>query len=107
MQHVRIDRIERFTGAVIAFRYAVNAPEIAVFSMALASEIAEKAPVAVAGSKRMINYARDHSIADGLDYIATWQAGMFAPPHMMESFAAKAQKRDPVFPDLAPLKKKM
>jgi hypothetical protein len=25
----------------------------------------------------------------------------------MEAFAAKAQKRDPVFPDLAPLKKKM
>jgi len=75
--------------------------------MALAAEIAQKAPVAVAGSKRMINYARDHSIADGLDHIATWQAGMFAPPHMMESFAAKAQKRDPVFPDLLPLRKKM
>lgn len=75
--------------------------------MELAAEIASKAPVAVAGSKRMINYARDHSIADGLDYIATWQAGMFSPPHMMEAFAAKAQKRDPVFPDLAPLKKKM
>src|SRR5690606_20439260 len=73
----------------------------------LAREIAEKAPVAVAGSKRMINYARDHSIADGLDYIATWQAGMFAPPHMMEAFAAKAQKRKPVFPDLAPKRKKM
>jgi enoyl-CoA hydratase len=75
--------------------------------MELAAEIATKAPVAVAGSKRMINYARDHSIADGLDYIATWQAGMFAPPHMMEAFAAKAQKRKPEFPDLAPLKKKM
>jgi enoyl-CoA hydratase len=75
--------------------------------MELAAEIATKAPVAVAGSKRMINYARDHSIADGLDYIATWQAGMFAPPHMMEAFAAKAQKRDPNFADLAPLKKKM
>ncbi len=73
----------------------------------LAREIAAKAPVAVAGSKRMINYARDHSIADGLDYIATWQAGMFSPPHMAEAFAAKAQKRDPNFPDLAPLKKKM
>jgi enoyl-CoA hydratase len=73
----------------------------------LAREIAAKAPVAVAGSKRMINYARDHSIADGLDYIATWQAGMFSPPHMMEAFAAKAQKRDPTFPDLAPLRKKM
>lgn len=75
--------------------------------MELAAEIAAKAPVAVAGSKRMINYARDHSIADGLDYIATWQAGMFAPPHMLEAFAAKAQKRDPAFPDLAPMKKKM
>ncbi len=75
--------------------------------MALAREIATKAPVAVAGSKRMINHARDHSIADGLDYIATWQAGMFSPPHMMEAFAAKAQKRDPDFPDLAPLRKEM
>jgi enoyl-CoA hydratase len=75
--------------------------------MELASEIASKAPVAVAGSKRMINYARDHSIADGLDYIATWQAGMFSPPHMMEAFAAKAQKREPAFSDLAPLRKKM
>ena len=75
--------------------------------MELAGEIAAKAPLAVAGSKRMINYARDHSIADGLDYIATWQAGMFAPPHMMEAFAAKAQKRTPAFPDLVALRKKM
>jgi enoyl-CoA hydratase len=76
-------------------------------AMELAAEIALKAPVAVAGSKRMINYARDHSTADGLDYIATWQAGMFAPPHMMEAFAAKAQKRNPEFPDLLPVRKKM
>ena len=75
--------------------------------MALAGEIAEKSPLAVAGSKRMINYARDHSIADGLDYIATWQAGMFAPPHMMEAFAAKAEKRAPNYPDLHPLLKRM
>ncbi|MDX2277768.1 MAG: crotonase/enoyl-CoA hydratase family protein [Hyphomonadaceae bacterium] len=75
--------------------------------MELAAEIAQKSPVAVAGSKRMINYARDHSTADALDYIATWQAGMFAPPHMMEAFGAKAQKRAPNFPDLSPLKKKM
>jgi enoyl-CoA hydratase len=81
--------------------------EMMSYVMELAAEIAEKAPVAVTGSKRMINYARDHSIADGLDYIATWQAGMFAPPHMMEAFAAKAQKRAPEFPDLLPRRKKM
>ena len=76
-------------------------------ALATAREIAEKSPLAVAGSKVMINYARDHSIADGLDYIATWQTGMFSGPHMAEAFAAKAQKRDAVYPDLLPLKKKM
>lgn len=75
--------------------------------MSLAAEIAEKTPVAVAGSKRMINYARDHSTADALDYIATWNAAMFAPPHLMEAFQAKAQKRKPEFPDLLPKKKEM
>ncbi|QGZ94268.1 Carnitinyl-CoA dehydratase [Terricaulis silvestris] len=75
--------------------------------MTLAAEIAEKSPVAIAGSKRMINYARDHSQADALDYIATWQAGMFAPPHMAEAFTAKSQKRAGAFPDLSPLKKRM
>jgi enoyl-CoA hydratase len=74
----------------------------------LAGEIATKSPLAVHGSKVMINYARDHSIADGLDYIATWQAGMFNPTaDMMESFKAKQEKRAPVFDDLIPLRKAM
>jgi enoyl-CoA hydratase len=72
-----------------------------------AREIATKNPIAVSGSKVMINYARDHTIKDALDYIATWQTGMFAPPHMLEAFTAKAQGRPAVFPDLAPLKKHM
>ncbi|HWA01711.1 MAG TPA: crotonase/enoyl-CoA hydratase family protein [Caulobacterales bacterium] len=73
----------------------------------LAREIASKSPVAVAGSKRIINYARDHASADALDYIATWQAGMFSPGHIMEAFAAKGAKRTPEFPDLMPRRKKM
>lgn len=74
----------------------------------LAGEIAMKSPLAVHGSKVMINYARDHSIADGLDYIATWQAGMFNPTaDMMESFKAKQEKRAPVYDDLLPLRKAM
>ena len=76
-------------------------------AFATAREIAEKSPLAVAGSKVMINYARDHTIADGLDYIATWQTGMFAGPHMAEAFKAKMEKRPADFPDLLPLKKKM
>jgi enoyl-CoA hydratase len=80
--------------------------EMMTHVMALAKEIAEKSPLAVYGSKVMINYARDHSTADGLDYIATWQAGMYNPEtDMLESFMAKSQKRAPQFADLLPLKK--
>lgn len=76
--------------------------------MEIAKEIASKSPLAVHGSKVMINYARDHSIADGLDYIATWQAGMFNPTSdMFESFRAKQEKRDPVYEDLFPVRKAM
>jgi len=75
--------------------------------MGTAREIAAKSPLAVAGSKVMINYARDHSVADSLDYIATWQAGMYHPTDMMEAFAAKAEKREGDFSDIQPLRKKM
>ena len=73
--------------------------------MQTAREIAAKNPIAVVGSKVMINYARDHSLADGLDYIATWQSGMFAPPHMGEAFFAKQEKREPSYPDVAPIRR--
>ena len=75
--------------------------------MATAREIASKSPLAVTGSKVMINYARDHSIADALDYIAVWQSGMLARGHMMEAFMAQKEKREPRFPDLRPLKKSL
>ena len=75
--------------------------------METARDIASKSPLAVTGSKVMINYARDHSIADGLDYIATWQAGMFQPTDLMESFTAKGEGRAAHFADLSPIKKEM
>jgi enoyl-CoA hydratase len=66
----------------------------------VAAEIAARSPLAVWGSKEMINYARDHSVADGLNYIATWQTGMFQPADMTEAFVARSEKRDAVFDDL-------
>jgi enoyl-CoA hydratase len=81
--------------------------ELVAGVLATAREIAGRSPLAVWGSKEMLNYARDHSIADGLDYIATWQTGMFQPADMMESFAARSEKRDPEYPDLLPIKHKL
>ena len=70
--------------------------------LATAREIATKSPLAVWGTKVAMNYARDHGVDDALDQIATWQAGMFQPADMAEAFAARADKREPVFPDLLP-----
>jgi enoyl-CoA hydratase len=75
--------------------------------MEIAEEIAQKSPLAIWGSKEMINYARDHSVADSLNYIATWQTGMFQAGDMMESFAARTEKRAPRFDDLLPSPRKL
>ncbi len=69
--------------------------------LGIAATIAKKSPLAVMGTKRMINFGRDHSVQDGLEYIATWQTGMFQPGDMLESFAALSEKREPEFQDLA------
>jgi enoyl-CoA hydratase len=68
--------------------------------MATAREIAEKNPIAVTGSKVMINHARDHTTADTLDYVAVWNMALLAPEHMTEAFAAQKEKRRAVYPDL-------
>ena len=67
-----------------------------------AREIASKSPLAIWGTKVAMNYARDHSVDDSLEQIATWQSGMFQPDDMSEAFTAKAEKRDAVFDDLLP-----
>jgi len=72
--------------------------------MEVAQLIAQQSPVAVAGCKEMINYSRDHSVADSLKYMATWQSGMFRPQDMMKCFAAKAQKTTPEFDPIFPIK---
>ena len=67
-----------------------------------AAAISEKAPLAIAGCKRMMNYARDHSTADGLDYIAIWNASMLQREEIAEAIAANAEDRRGEFIDLPP-----
>jgi enoyl-CoA hydratase len=67
-----------------------------------AREIAAKSPLALWGTKVAMNYARDHGVDQGLEQIATWQAGMFQQSDLMESFVAKSEGREPSYPDLLP-----
>lgn len=68
--------------------------------MNIAEQIAAKAPLAVYGSKRIINYARDHSTADTLDYIGIWNASMLQPDEISEAMTATSEKRPGDFAEL-------
>lgn len=67
--------------------------------MDIARDIASKSPLAVRGTKEMIRYTRDHSVADGLNYVATWNAGMLISADIQEAMMARMQKRTPTFKD--------
>ena len=71
----------------------------------IAKEIASKSPMAIWGTKQTLNYGRDHSVADGLEYIATWNAAMFDPDDMAEAFMAQTETRAAAFPDHRPTRK--
>ena len=71
--------------------------------MAIAGQIARQSPMAVAGTKEMINYSRDHGVAESLRYMATWQAGMFSSSDLQQAMQAQMEKRDAAFEGLQPL----
>ena len=68
----------------------------------IAARIATKSPLAIWGTKEMLNFTRDHTVADSLKYMAGWQSGMFQPGDMMESFGAKADDRPADFEPIPP-----
>jgi enoyl-CoA hydratase len=70
--------------------------------LALARQIAARSPLAIAGIKRNLVWSRDHSVADGLEYIATWNAGMLRPTELMAAIHARMAKRDAEFSDFLP-----
>lgn len=72
--------------------------------MVIAREIASKPPLAIHGTKRMANYARDHSVADSLDYIGVWNASMLQHAEIREAMQANAEKRPGEFADLPPVR---
>lgn len=44
----------------------------------IARTIAGRSPIAIRGTKEMLLHSRDHSVEDGLKYIAAWNAGMLS-----------------------------
>ncbi|PCG91111.1 Crotonase, core [Penicillium occitanis (nom. inval.)] len=69
-------------------------------SLALASLIAQKSPVAVLGTKELLNYSRDHSIQEGLRYTAVWNSAAVQTNDLPTALLSGIEKRVPTFEKL-------
>jgi enoyl-CoA hydratase len=102
-------RYMAFTGAALTAPRAkecgfVNAlaKDSVAQALATAGEIAQRAPLAIAGSKRAINFARDHAVAEALEQAALLQAGIWETADVLAAIQAKKTKSTAKFADLKP-----
>lgn len=64
---------------------------------AMATEIAANSPLAVQGTKRVLQYSEEHSLEDGLEYVAQWNSSFLRSNDLIEAMQAFLQKRPPSF----------
>ena len=70
----------------------------------MANEIAKKSPIAIYGLKALMNYSRDHTITDSLDFNALWSGAMLSQRDMEEAIKAFVEKREATFGKMADVK---
>lgn len=63
----------------------------------IARMIASKSPLCIRGTKEILLYTRDHSVAESLNYMTAWNASMLFSNDLMEAFGANMEKREPTF----------
>jgi len=76
---------------------AADADGVLKAARALAAEIAANSPIAVQGTKAVLAANEGRTVAEGLDYVATWNAGMLASDDLTEAVTAFMEKRSPRF----------
>ncbi|OJJ69718.1 hypothetical protein ASPBRDRAFT_57339 [Aspergillus brasiliensis CBS 101740] len=77
-----------------------NKEEAVRGALDLAGLIASKSPVAVQGTKELLNYSRDHSVAEGLRYTTVWNSAMLQTNDVTAALLSGIQKRKPTFEKL-------
>ena len=73
-------------------------------ALKIANEIASNSPAAVYGCKRVIDFSRDHTIDEGLEWINMWNASMLSQSELMEGFQSYKSKKEGNFAELPKLK---
>lgn len=69
-------------------------------ALKLATSIASKSPIATLGAKKMMNYARDHTVSEALEHTMVWNMAMLQSEDVMKATSASLSKTKPVFRDL-------
>ena len=65
-----------------------------------AALIATKSPIAVQGTKELLNHARDHSVADSLRYTGIWNSAAVQSSDVERAMLSGLQKTKPRFEKL-------
>ena len=65
----------------------------------IAGKITQKSPLTIRGIKHVMNYSRDHSVADGLQYVATWNASMLLSEDVQRAIKSIMSKTSAIFKD--------
>ena len=80
-------------------RVLPDADAVLAEALALAANIAAKSPLAVQGTKEVLNYSRDHSVADGLQQVANWNAAMLMSEDIQLAVMAAVTGEKPQYRD--------
>ncbi len=72
---------------------SADADAVLADARSLAGEIAANSPLAVQGTKAVLIASEGRSVAEGLDYVATWNAGFLASDDLTEAMTAFMEKR--------------
>jgi enoyl-CoA hydratase len=63
----------------------------------VATLIASKSPLSIRGTKQVLLHARDHTVAEGMNHIALWNAAMILSEDLQAAGMAAVMKKSPVF----------
>merc|ERR1711970_761967 len=74
-------------------KVCVDKAETVKSAVDLAKMLAERSPIAVQGTKMVMNYAREHTTNDGLVHIAEWNGAMLQSADLMQSAQAALMKQ--------------
>jgi enoyl-CoA hydratase len=74
-----------------------HADDVQESAISLAESIASNSPLAVQGTKAVLRASEDKTVAEGLDYVATWNAGFLQSDDLVEAMTAFLSKRAPHF----------